>query len=106
MRGAAPRAALSFALSHRSFEAGPFFERSALPFPPLALRVALRAGQAVAYAAQSPLSRAQLALDARTFSASRRLFRAHYVARIEGDAQGAARLARPPGLAAGSWRRR
>jgi hypothetical protein len=87
VRGAAPRAALSFALSHRSFEAGPFFDRSALPFPPLALRVALRAGQAVAYAAQSPLSRAQLALDARTFSASRRLFRANYVTRIEGDAQ-------------------
>ena len=85
--GAPPRCALSFALAAPGFERGPFFEERYLPFPPLALRVALRAGQAIAYVAQAPLSRAQLALDARVFSTSRRLFAQHYVERIEGDAQ-------------------
>jgi len=50
--GAPPRCALSFALAAPGFERGPFFEERYLPFPPLALRVALRAGQAIAYAAQ------------------------------------------------------
>lgn len=39
-----------------------------MPFPPLGLRVALRAAQAVVYANQQPLNKAELALAARTFA--------------------------------------
>ena len=85
---APPRIAMSFAVADATFEDGPYFDAARfLPFPPLALRVALRAGQAIAYDAQSPLSRAQLALDNRVFMAGAAFFSAAYVAKIRAAAQ-------------------
>jgi hypothetical protein len=82
-----PRTALSFALSDAAFTP-PLYDAPAFaPFPPLALRVALRAGQAIAYHAQSPLSRAALALDRRTFASARAYFSEAYVEKVMGDAQ-------------------
>ena len=48
--GAAPRLAISFALADPTFEV-PYFADPAthLPFPPLPLRVALRAAQVLVY---------------------------------------------------------
>lgn len=44
----APRVALSFAVADEEFEP-PYFSRSQLPFPPLALRLALAAGNLIIY---------------------------------------------------------
>ena len=87
-KDAPPRVAMSFALADASFETGPYFDaKRFLPYPPLALRVSLRAGQAIAYNAQAPLSRAQLALDNRVFMAGKRFFSDGYVDKIAGAAQ-------------------
>jgi hypothetical protein len=85
--GAPPRIAMSFALADPSFEA-PFFDcKLFLPYPPHALRLALRAGQAIAYNAQAPLDKAQLALDTRVFHAGRHFFNDDYVDKISSAAQ-------------------
>jgi len=81
------RVAMSFAMASPSFESGPFFSEQYLPFPPLPLRVALRAGQSVAYAFQNPLTKAELALDSRLFSSNKKFFSDSYSDRISGDAQ-------------------
>jgi hypothetical protein len=82
-----PRVALSWALADGAFES-PIFDAAAFgPFPPLELRIALRAGQALAYAAQAPLSRAQLALDTRLFHAGARFFSDVWRDRIASAAQ-------------------
>lgn len=82
-----PRTALSFAVADRAF-APPLFDAGTFtPFPPLALRVALRAGQAIFYHSQAPLSRAQLALDRRAFASGARYFSGEYADRVLSDAQ-------------------
>jgi hypothetical protein len=85
--GQSPRVAMSFALSRARFERGAYFSDTMLPFPPLALRVALRAAQAIAYSAQAPLAKHALGLDTRTFRAAKALFSAAYADKIEGDVQ-------------------
>jgi hypothetical protein len=85
--GQRPRVAMSFALSRARFERGAFFSAAMLPFPPLALRVALRAAQAIAYSAQAPLAKHALGLDSRTFRAAKMLFSEAYADKIEGDVQ-------------------
>lgn len=84
--GAPPRVALAFSF------ADPIFEVSAvpselLPLPPLPARVALVAGQAIKYAAQAPLNRAQLALNTRVFHAGKHLLAPGYAAEIGEAAQ-------------------
>ena len=85
---AAPRVSMSFALADPAFESGPYFNAAEyLPYPPLALRLSLRAGQGIAYNAQAPLSKAQLALDNRVFMSGARFFSAAYVEKIGAAAQ-------------------
>ena len=86
-RAVAPRIALSFSFADPTFEEA-FVPRASLPFPPLAARVALRAGQAIRYSSQSPLTKAQLALDSRTFHAGARWLADSYVDAVAGQAQG------------------
>jgi hypothetical protein len=81
------RVAMSFAMASPLFEKGPFFSEKYLPFPPLPLRVALRAGQAVAYAFQNPLTKSELALNTRIFSSNKKYFSETYSERISSDAQ-------------------
>ena len=57
------------------------------PFPPIALRVALVAAQAILYHEQVPLSKGALALNNRIFCASRSLFDKEYSSRIVAEAQ-------------------
>jgi hypothetical protein len=78
---------MSFALADPTFEAPTFDAARYLPFPPLGLRVALRAAQAVVYAHQQPLGKAELALAARTFASGRAFFATHYAERITAEAQ-------------------
>eukprot|EP00004_Rigifila_ramosa_P006992 TRINITY_DN1790_c0_g1_i1.p1 TRINITY_DN1790_c0_g1~~TRINITY_DN1790_c0_g1_i1.p1 ORF type:complete len:384 (+),score=97.94 TRINITY_DN1790_c0_g1_i1:54-1154(+) len=91
--GAAPRIALSFAFADRSFEAPFFSSADFLPFPPLALRLGLRAGQAIAYQSQVALSKAQLALETRIFHSQKRFFSADYADKVASAAQFAKFLA-------------
>jgi hypothetical protein len=81
------RVAMSFAYASSLFELGPFFNENMLPYPPLSLRIGLRAGQSIAYHNQQPLNKAQLALDNRIFSSVRNYFNESYVNRIIGDSQ-------------------
>ena len=50
--GAPPRVAMSFALADAQFERPAFAAEKFLPFPPLQLRVSLRAAQAITYHTQ------------------------------------------------------
>lgn len=84
--GHPPRVALSFSYADPAFEPAAV-PAALLPLPPLAARVALRAGQALKYAAQTPLGRAQLALDTRVFHAGARLLAPAYAATVADAAQ-------------------
>eukprot|EP01038_Epipyxis_sp_PR26KG_P009736 gene9736-13102_t len=85
--GASRRTSLSFALADDSF-CKPFFDSKLyLPFPPLSLRLALRAGQAILYESQIPLTKHQLALDLRTFLQGREYFNEEYILKIMDAAQ-------------------
>ena len=84
--GAPPRVALSFSFADPAFEAAAF-DAALLPFPPLPLRLALIAGQAILYAAQAPLSKGALALNNRIFAAQQKSFSAAYAERVLGEAQ-------------------
>eukprot|EP00750_Incisomonas_marina_P032559 INCI9218.2.p1 GENE.INCI9218.2~~INCI9218.2.p1 ORF type:complete len:411 (-),score=54.05 INCI9218.2:350-1582(-) len=82
-----PRIALSFAFADPAFET-PFFDpKKHLPLPPLRLRAALQAGQAVMYSNQVPLSKAALALNERIFNRHSNFFLADYAAKISSKAQ-------------------
>ena len=81
------RTALSFAMAAPSFVA-PYFDAALYaPYPPLGLRVSLRAGQAIVYHSQAPVTKNQLALDRRTFARGRDFFSEEYAERVLSDAQ-------------------
>ena len=82
-----PRVALSFALADPCFEKPNYAVDEFAPFPPVALRVALVAAQAILYHKQVPLSKGGLALNNRIFCASRSLFASDYAERIVSEAQ-------------------
>jgi len=84
--GAQPRVALSFSFADPAFEAAAF-DAALLPLPPLPVRLALVAAQAILYAAQAPLSKGQLALNNRIFAGQQRFFSADYAGRVLGEAQ-------------------
>ena len=84
--GAPPRAALSFSFADPAFEAAAF-DAALLPFPPLPVRLALIAGQAILYAAQAPLNKGALALNNRIFASQQKSFSAAYSERVLGEAQ-------------------
>lgn len=81
-----PRIAVSFALADPTFEQ-PYFDTAALPSPPLPLRVALVAGQALNYHAQAPLSRRNADLFTRLFMSQKASFHEDYHAKIANAAQ-------------------
>ncbi len=94
--GAPPRVALSFSFADPAFE-GAAFDAALLPLPPLAVRLALVAGQAILYAAQAPLSKGALALNNRIFASQRGCFTAAYAERVLGEAQSLKFLQRQQG---------
>lgn len=84
---ARPRVAMSFALADPAFEAPSFDAARFLPYPPLPLRVGMRAAQAILYNTQVPLSKNQLALNNRIFCNAKGFFTTHYAERIVAEAQ-------------------
>ena len=84
--GAAHRVALSYSYADPRFEIAAF-PSSFLPFPPLGLRLALIVGQAILYAAQSPLNKAQLAIKNRIFALHQKYFNALYADKVLNAAQ-------------------
>jgi hypothetical protein len=86
--GAAPRLAVSYALTDDAFETGEFFDHAMyMPFPPLALRTALRAGQAILYTAQAPHVKGALGLNTRLWRAGAHLFGPAYREKVNSAAQ-------------------
>lgn len=79
--GAPARAALSFSFADPFFEPAAF-DASNLPLPPLKLRLAHVAAQAILYAAQAPLSKGSLALANRMFAAQQKSFDPIYADRV------------------------
>jgi hypothetical protein len=65
----------------------PNFDARYLPYPPLELRVALRAAQAILYHHQVPLSKADLAMDSRMFYGGASFFSQEFSQRIQSEAQ-------------------
>ena len=84
--GAPPRAALSFSFSDPAFEPAAF-DATYLPFPPLRLRLAHVAAQAILYAEQAPLDKGGLALANRTFAQQQKMFDQVYAERVLTAAQ-------------------
>jgi len=84
--GAPPRVALSYSFADPSFEQAAF-SASLLPLPPLAVRLALVAGQAILYNAQSPLSKHDLALNNRIFAQQQKQFESIYSEKVLSAAQ-------------------
>lgn len=83
-----PRIAMSYALGDQGFEAGEFYSHARYsPFPPLALRTALRAGQSVLYRAQSPLSKGELALNIRLWRSGSHFFSEAFRDKVNGECQ-------------------
>ena len=83
---ALPRVALSYAFADPDFEESAFCS-TYLPLPPLELRLALIAGQAIIYNAQSPLDKGQLALNNRIFLSQKNYFKDAYVNKVTYAAQ-------------------
>ena len=79
--GAPSRSALSFSYADPFFEPAAF-DSSFLPYPPLRMRLAHVAAQAILYAAQAPLDKGALALANRTFASQQKLFHAVYADRV------------------------
>jgi hypothetical protein len=94
-----PRVAMSFALADPAFERPSFDAARFLPYPPLPLRVGMRAAQAILYNTQVPLGAAQLALNNRIFCGAKRFFTPHYAERIVAEAQYLKFKAKHSGLA-------
>ena len=84
--GNAPRVAVGFAFSADDYEA-PYLPRTHLPLPPVELRVALAAAQAIVYHKRLHFGRHELALFNRIFSSQKHSFDARYAKKIRGDYQ-------------------
>ncbi len=83
---APPRVALSFSFADAEFE-GAAFDCTLLPLPPLGVRLALVAGQAILYASQAPLSKHELSLNNRIFASQQRQFSEAYRDKVLSAAQ-------------------
>jgi hypothetical protein len=90
---AAPRVALSYSFADGAFEGSAFDSALHLNadrnrgLPPIGLRLALVAGQAILYDAQSPLNKGQLALNNRIFASQQKFFSDVYADRVLSAAQ-------------------
>jgi hypothetical protein len=86
-----PRVALSYSFADGAFECSAFdsaLHLNSKGLPPIGLRLALVAGQAILYDAQSPLDKGQLALNNRIFASQQRFFSDTYADRVLNAAQG------------------
>ena len=84
--GAPPRVALSYTLSDSSFEIGEFFSHDRFsPFPPLELRVALRAAVSVLFCRQKPFPKGGLGLAMRLWRCGEHLFEPQFREKINGS---------------------
>ena len=81
-----PRIAISLAFSDSTFET-PYFNQKFLPFPPIALRAALQAGQAISYCQNVPLTKGMLGLYFRVFKRYEDFFCIAYREKVDGANQ-------------------
>ena len=79
---------MSYALADANFEGGEYYNHALYgPFPPIGLRVCLRASQAVLYRVQHVISKDELMMSIRLFRAGRHFFEEKYRDKIEGECQ-------------------